>query len=214
MKVKTILIIGILIFVYSNTGAQIFDGNRKGFVLGMGGGAGMVSADQNIVGTEDLTNQDERSMKSFCWGGVVGWGITERIQIFNNGVVFFPRNYILDPSTISTLMIGGWGVRYYLSDSPASNSVMAGYGFFTNWNIGNIPKSIGMSSTASMISAEGGSFFIGYSHALTKHSYLELMVTFGDLDDPGFSSVFDGPQINSYNSKLKTISLTINVLAF
>ncbi len=127
MKRKRIYIYVILIIINTTSIAHAWDGERKGFILGVGLGTGFVSHTQNANGYKSIDDSNIALSGNFK----MGYAPNNCLMIYTFGTsTFFKNNYILDDKKwkISSKISGGLGISYYFNETAPSPYIMGGIG--------------------------------------------------------------------------------------
>lgn len=113
------------------TAADAFDGNRKGFVLAMGMGAGSVSLDRTVGGE----GADETA-GAFIIESRIGRGFTDRF------LLYFDESALLSSESAVEHSEFGLGFSAYFSEDPQSLYTLGLVGF-TTYDSNGIPAHTG-----------------------------------------------------------------------
>lgn len=193
----TVLIVGVLLSVATKSSA--LDGRRKGFVLGIGTGGGLVSLKESSFNREGERQSQFALMTDFK----IGYAPSNQLAIYwMSKVAWFGREleFNTGPFTRFTQSytvangVGGLGLAYYLQPKGPSPYLTGGVGF---------------SSWATPFE-EGTDAFYGFGLALgagyefSKHWSFEGNLTLGRQEDNS----------SSYSIKTLAVRFTINVLAY
>lgn len=187
------------------TAAHAWDGQRKGFILGIGAGAGLASfkTQESYTGFgEPLTAEGERQNKfALMTDFKIGYAPSNNLSLYwSSKVAWFSKKNEFDfggqhyeESATVTNGIGGLGASYYFKPQGPSPYVTGTFGF-ASWGT---PFEQGSESYTSTGLALGG----GYE--FSKHWSLEGNLSFGN---PG-----DGA---GYSINAKAVRLTVNWLGY
>lgn len=174
-------------FVFSITNSAFaWDGKRKGFLLGIGAGAGLESFKYTRFSFYYGLQPGDRFYKpAFMTDFKIGYAPTNQIALYWMSKVAWFTNNIL---TLNGM--GGIAISYYLRPNKSTFYVSAGYGYST-W---------GTSETGTQY---GTGISIGGGYEFSRHWSVETNLSFGT---PKFSD----------NSSMNTMALrvTLNVLGY
>jgi hypothetical protein len=181
-KINTLTLIGILLLAYSNL--YSFDGERKGFILGGGIGAGYLS---NSTSFESYSSSDNRGV--FLTNFKIGYAPSNTLEIYYVSKV----SWWGESNITFVLGLSAVAATFYLDNATE-----------TGWSISG-----GLGLTAMYAPFEEGSgssngfgLFAGGGYEFSSHWNVEL--------DLLYSATTEGEvDIHSFG-----VQLTINVLAY
>lgn len=154
-KTAKLFLTGILLTIASS-GAYAFDGERKGFQIGLGLGAHL----SDITYTEGFAPTDTDKEPHFALSGTVGYGFSNRI-VGHFG--FRAGSFLVDDKNAS-LAIAGVGGSLYLADSyPA---------LYVTGLVGGGSLSLDDENEDDV--AEGPGWLAGIGYEITHRLHLEL----------------------------------------
>jgi len=193
---STIIFVMIIGFVSTSFA---FDGNRKGFILGIGAGLGTTKIDSwagNTSKTPIFTNFK------------IGGGFTDQLEIYYSSKVSWfkfdhpwyingARPLYTNEEVTAAHGIGAIGVTYAFAPKIPTFYGTVGYGFSTF----SFPFEADLAEDAAM----GSGFYLGGGYEFSKHYSVELDFLFG-------KPTVDGDQDSEYDCS--SIMLTINALAY
>lgn len=196
MRLTRMLVVAVLVAIMA-VGASAFDGQKKGFLLGGGLGAGMISYTQTMeYGGLSITS-DRENKGSFDTDFKIGWGVNERTEIFYTSKItwFGVDNPFGDDITFADGLYGigvahsfkAWVPTWFITGGLAMSTWTAPF----EENSG---------------SWSGLGFYIGSGYEFAKHYSVEFDVIYGN---PGDS---EGGMEASANST--SFRVTINALAY
>ncbi len=158
----------LLLFVFTCilTGLFGFDGNRKGFLLGFGGGLAQVNFKQKIEDDYDSIESDDESETAFATDFKIGYAPTNQLELYyTSKVAWFSINNINDDDVTIADGIGVIGLSYFFAPELKSgawhSSLFLSGGF-------------GLSSWSTPMEEdddpwEGTGYFLGVGYEFTKH---------------------------------------------
>jgi len=172
-----------LVLAGSLSTAQAFDGDRKGFQLGLGIGA-HTSAVDNITGVNQGANVE--SERRLATAFHIGYGFTNQLTVFLGAKGGAVRMNDVDGS----LAIAGFGATYYLSNSAPSLYLtgLAGSGSLT------------LETDAKDKDVSGSGWLVGVGYEFSPRVHLEL--TYGQAQ---LANVADENETTDLESAFATI---------
>ncbi len=196
MRLSRVLLVAALVGIMA-VGAAAFDGQKKGFLLGGGLGAGMISYTQTVeYGGLSITS-DRENKGAFNTDFKIGWGINEKTEIFYTSKVtwFGVDNPIGDNVTFADGLYGigvahsfrAWIPTWFVTGGLAMSTWTAPFESNSNtWS--------------------GLGLYLGTGYEFARHYNVEFDVIYGN---PGDS---EGGMKASASST--TFRATINALAY
>lgn len=149
--------------------ATAFDGSRRGFILGVGGGYHTTDIDREIGFPFPAVGIVSESRSGIATTFKIGVGIS------NQFTLCYVRNASWYTATdLTAAGIGGIGGSYYLSASSPSAFVLFEFGFADIVSVGNRSES-----------ETGAGYMIGGGYEFAKHFQLEATYLNGDLKSGG-----------------------------
>ncbi len=210
---KILSILVILLFPYSNSYAQFFDGERNGLVLGMGMGIVNIYGNQTNIRNKSQVSNTINDYSIKYWNGILGYAINNHFMVYNTVIASGHRTELSDKEEVLGIEKSIWGIRYFLKEQENSHYFNFGLGT-SSWKIGKIPDGENSNNNLGMIHAEGYAVLIGYGYEFRKHINIEGTLVYGNVEDKGYSETFDGPELNTYKSEYYYLSITVNILIF
>ena len=121
-----LLALAMLATLFSGTGFA-FDGNRAGFILGIGAGGGYARTSLTPPSYPDLTQSRFAGKTDFF----IGYAPSNRLAItWSNKVSWYSwKTFITQEDIILTSSTGGLGITYFLSEDVNANFIQAVTGF-------------------------------------------------------------------------------------
>jgi len=157
-------LIGILTMVLLGTGISQADGNKKGFVIGLGVGSSLTSYTQSVP-TRSYTSERENNF-GLATDFKIGYGLNEKlVLVYTSKVSWFDFDNGEKENVTVTNGVGGIGAIYYLNRLY----VTGGIGF-SSWATPFEEKTD---------AANGAGFFLGCGYEFIAHLSVELGVTIG-----------------------------------
>ena len=193
----TLLSVVFVVILCATTAAQAFDGERQGFILGAGIGAGLASYTQEVSYGSFSETSDRENELGIMSDVKIGYAPNDVTEIYWMSKVswFGMENALGDDVTIAN-GIGGLGVTYFFQPTAPSAFVSGGIGFST-WTA---PFEEGADTWYGV----GVSAGAGYEFA--PHWYIEGNVCWGN------------PSIEEYGVNFSTnslsVKLTLNVIGY
>lgn len=178
--------------VVSNAVAA-FDGNRQGFILGLGAGLHSIDIDFKLGGSTVQSDSESGIATSIKIGG----GITNQFALYyvrNASWYSAPAsNGFTVSDVIFTVGISGVGATYYFSPSAPSGYILGAIG------LGDISAPF----ESNLSTDTGGAYMLGGGYEASTGLHFEVTYLVTDLDSSDLSSL-----------KLETssIQLTVNYL--
>ncbi len=192
-----VLSVALVLILCVTTVAQAFDGERQGFILGAGVGAGLTSYTQTVsYGSLSETSNRENAfgiMSDFK----IGYAPSNVMEIYwMSKVSWFGMENALGGDVTIANGIGGLGVTYFFQPTAPSAFVSGGIGF-SSWTA---PFEEGADAWYGV----GASAGAGYEFA--PHWYVEGNVCWGNPSTEEYGVDFS---TNSLSAKL-----TLNVIGY
>lgn len=183
MKHKKILtVVCMIILSYSNL--YSFDGERKGFILGGGIGAGYLS---NSTSFNSNSNTDSRAV--FLTNFKIGYAPSNTLEIYYLSKV----SWWGESDITFTLGLSAVATTFYFDKTTETGwSISGGIGLSTL----SAPFEVGLESS------NGFGLFAGGGYEFSSHWNIELDLLYSTITD-------GGADLNSFG-----VQLTVNVLAF
>lgn len=175
-----------------------WDGQRQGFLLGIGGGAASVAMVNGDAEDGDLESQQGYAPAT---SGRIGyaWDNANAILLYSNG-------------TQSDGMIGYTGVNYqkWSSEEVNANSWFGGIGLLTQ-NDGYSVKSVGTKP-----SNTGFGINVGYGREIASHASVDMNLVVGKYDDKGYYIADESWEKSSESRAITYVafSITMNLLGY
>lgn len=173
--------------------ANAFDGNRQGFIIGLGAGFHAIDIDVLYDDSKNGSDLEGGIATSFK----MGWGLTNQFALYYARNVSWYRGLYLDEFKTSdaTNIVGiaGLGGVYYLSPSSQSGYFLGAIG---KGDVSAISKSNTRSTTGSALMLGGG-------YEISEHLQIEATLVTTDIERVGFSRL---------NLKTSSIQFTVNYL--
>jgi opacity protein-like surface antigen len=168
---KRILLTAIMVcFIIGMTSqAQAFDGNRKGFILGLGLGYGQSTF---AVSAYDITVST--SYSGFCSDFRIGYAPSEQVMLYWNSKVA----WITEFDDLITYGLGGLGGAYYLKPEGPSFYFTGLIGFSSLTNISEASSS-----------ETGSGMGIGAGYEFSNHYSVEANYVFGSIEGLDVSGI-------------------------
>lgn len=190
---KYFLLSCLSVFLLASTNAFAFDGERKGFILGIGGGGGSLSNKGTLSGggfSASGTVTEFAILTDFK----IGYAPSNTLEIY-----YISKTAWWSDSTVdATLLLGlsGVGVSKYLGTS--------GTGLFVSGGVG--VTQLAAPFEQNVDSSTGFGFFGGAGYEFSKHWSVEAGILYSDMSEQAFGLTVD---LSSFG-----VRGTINVLAF
>lgn len=179
MKRKLLFLLVLFVVISLSHSAFALDGNRKGFIIGIGAGASYVDMDFESPYTSESKIGLATSLK-------IGGGITDQFALYYvrnaswfsyqikaeqviNGQTYRAEG---DKETFIT-GISGIGATYYLKTEAPSGYILGGIG------IGDVATPFADDSD----SESGSAFMIGGGYEFSPHVHVEGTILMTDIDD-------------------------------
>ena len=191
---KTVLfVLAVLVLVFYAASASAWDGERKGFILGIGVGSGYLSYSQTMEG-EKLGSDD---VGPFNTDFKIGYAPNNMFLIYWMSKVswFGMENVYGDNVTISN-GVGCAGVSYYLNEFTPSPYLFCGIGYST-WDTP-------FEEDSKTWTGPGVSFGTGYE--FSHHFNIEASVTYGKPSTKELGAEFA--------TKSLSIGLMFNIMGY
>ena len=118
-----ILVLVVLLLTFT-TSTYAFDGNRQGFILGLGVGPGLTSYSFEGIGTDDRTNK-----ASVNTDFQIGYAPNNQLLIYWMSKVQWYSLETIFGSAIYASGVGGLGLSYYFEKEGPSLYLTGGVGF-------------------------------------------------------------------------------------
>lgn len=185
-----------LIFGITKEGLA-FDGNRKGFIIGIGVGPGYTTFSQTFKSSSSTNTSDRQKMRTFMSDFRIGYAPSNLLQIYwMSKVSWFKLKISPDDDVILANGFGGVGATYSFNSTGPSPFVTGGVGFST-WAF---PFEQG---TETMI---GFGAIAGVGYEFARHWSVEFDLMLGQP-----STRESGAELTTNALSFK---LTLNVLAY
>jgi hypothetical protein len=183
--------------VAMTVGATAFDGQKKGFLLGGGLGAGMISYTQTMEYGGLSVTSDRENKGSFNTDFKIGWGINEQTEIFYTSKVTWFRvdNPIGDDVTFADGLYGIGGAYSFRAWIPT---------WFVTGGLALSTWTAPFEENSSTWSGLG--FYLGTGYEFSRHYNVEFDVIYGN---PGDSEA--GMEASASSTSFR---LTVNALAY
>jgi hypothetical protein len=181
-NIKVLAIICMLLLAYSNS--YSFDGERNGFILGGGLGAGYLS---NSTSNDYYSNTDSRGV--FLTHFKIGYAPSNTLEFY-----YLSKVSWWGQSDITfTLGLSALAATYYIDEATE-----------TGWSIS---AGLGLSSLSAPFeensgSSDGFGLFVGGGYEFAKHWNVEIDLFYSTISE-------SGSDLNSFG-----VQLTINGLAY
>ena len=201
MKRKRIYIYVILIIINTTSIAHAWDGERKGFILGVGLGQGFVSHTQNANGYKSIDDSNIALSGNFK----MGYAPNNCLMIYTFGTVtFFKNNYILDDKKwkISSKISEGLGISYYFNETAPSPYIMGGIGE-SEWDA---EKEEFEPDIENSVCVQGYGIAVGGGYEFNRYFSVEGHVTWGNTSKEISET--------GYKAKFFSINITLNVVGY
>jgi len=178
----------VLLFAFANLYA--FDGERKGFILGGGIGAGFLSNT-----TSFNSNSDTDSRAVFLTNFKIGYAPSNTLEIYYISKVSWwgQTNAITGSSTTFTLGLSAIAATMYIDNTTETGWFISG---------GLALSALAAPFETDLESSNGFGLFGGGGYEFSSHWSVELDLLYSTITDPGVD-------FNSFG-----VLVTINVLAF
>jgi hypothetical protein len=173
MRLSRMFVVAVLVAVMA-VGATAFDGQRKGFLLGGGLGAGMITYTQTLeYGGLSITS-DRENKGAFNTDFKIGYGINERTEVYYTSKVtwFGMDNSVGDGVTIADGLYG-IGVSHSLKSWIPTWYLTGGLALAT-WSAPFEENSDTWS---------GLGFYLGAGYEFSRHYSFEVDVIYGNPGD-------------------------------
>jgi len=133
MTRKTMIAVLTLSFIFGMTkGGVAFDGNRKGFIIGIGVGPGYTTFNQTLKNSSFTSTSDRQKKRTFMSDFRIGYAPSNLLQIFwMSKVSWFKLENSLGEDVIIANGFGGVGVTYSFNPTGPSPFITGGLGFST-----------------------------------------------------------------------------------
>ncbi len=165
---KRLVVLSILIFVMTSLVA--FDGQRQGFLLGLGGGVANVSFSQEIEGYGNSIESDTETEIAFATDFKIGYAPNNQVELYyTNQVTWFSMKNALDEDITIASGLGAIGISYFVA--PELKSIGWHPSFFLSGGIG---LSSWMTPFEDNDSWNGTGYFVGVGYEFTKHYRISL----------------------------------------
>jgi len=173
-----------LLFLSAHTNLYSFDGERNGFILGGGIGAGYLS---NSASFGSFSDTDNRAV--FLSNFKIGYAPSNVLEIFYISKV----SWWGESDIIFTLGVSAVAVRYYIDKATETGwSVSGGFGL----------SALNAPFEENLNSSNGFGLFAGGGYEFSNHWTVEFDLLYSAISDSGFD-------LDSFG-----VQLTINALAF
>lgn len=177
--------------------ANAFDGERQGFILGIGAGTGLTSYAQTISYGGDSVTSDRENELPIMTDFKVGYAPNDALEIYWMSKVswFGMENALGDDVTVAN-GVAGLGITYFLEPGAPSIFLTGGVGY-SSWAL---PFEEGVDAWYGLgVSAGAGYEFM-------PHWYVEGDIRWGNpsTEDSGFD----------ISASTLSVSLTLNVIAY
>ncbi len=196
-RTRTLASIALAVILGTATVANAFDGERQGFILGVGVGAGSLSYTQTMAYGGFSDTSDSESEFPIMSDFKIGYAPSDVVEIYwMSKVSWFDIDSACGHDVTIAHGIGGLGVTYFFQPAAPSAFLTAGVGF-SSWAAPFEEESddwlgIGVSAGA------------GYEFA--PHWYIEGNVCWGNP-----STEEEGWDIST---NVLTVEFTLNVIAY
>ncbi len=157
------LVIGVCLLSVTAADIGAFDGKRKGFVLGLGVGTGVVNIERTGGSPASV------GLQGICTDLTVGWGVSNRVVIHCAG-----RQQFFFDEDGSYFGFPGLGVSYFHRQEAPSMMYMAGIAAMVGRGI----ESVGTGSEGSV---GGVGPYVGIGYQWSKHFVVEFALS-GSID--------------------------------
>ncbi len=174
-----------------------FDGQRKGFILGLGLGGGLTSFTQTVEIGESSQTSDRENKFSFISDFRIGYAPSNLVEVYYNAkVAWFSLDNIFDESVTITDGLNGIGITYHLKPQAPSGFVNGAIGLA----VFDAPFESGFEAWTGFGFSAGGGF------EFSPHWRVEGNIIYGK---PGREESGVSVSTNSLVFKV-----TVNVMAF
>jgi opacity protein-like surface antigen len=196
MRLYRLAVTAVLVVAFA-VGANAFDGQKKGFILGGGLGFGMTSFTQSFEGGGISITSDRENKGAFGTDFRIGWGVNERTAVYYTGKIswFGIDNGYGESVTIAD-GIHGLGVTHSFRAWVPTWFVTGGLALAT-WSA---PFETNSGTW------NGFGFYVGTGYEFSKHYGVEFDVVYGN---PGDSE--GGFEASTNSTSFKA---TFNALAY
>ncbi|MBN2415149.1 hypothetical protein JXO52_04870 [bacterium] len=163
MKKAIIVVLSLLLV----TTSLFADGNRKGFVIGLGAGGGMTSFTQEVFGFES----DRENKFGLATDFKIGFGLSDNLIIcYTNKVNWFGMDNMFDDTVTIINGLSAAGIMYYFNGFAPSLFITGG---------------VGIASWATPFEEDtdtwtGFGFFAGFGFEFSPHWSVEASVFTGN----------------------------------
>ena len=131
----TFLSVAVLAVFCVTTVAGAFDGERQGFILGIGVGAGLTTYTQTISSGSNSLTSDRENEFPLMTDFKIGYAPNDLVEIYwVNKVSWFSMENALGDDVTITNGLGGLGVTYFFEPAAPSAFVSGGIGF-SSWTV-------------------------------------------------------------------------------
>jgi hypothetical protein len=166
---KRIMALSLFIFVVASLTA--FDGNRKGFLLGIGGGVANVSYSLEIEGYGESIESDSFNDNAFATDFKIGYAPNNQLEIYyTNQVAWFPMESSTGLEVTIADGVGAIALSYFIAPELRAGG----------WHSSLfISGGVGVSTWATPMEEdsdtwEGIGYFVGLGYEFTKHYRVSL----------------------------------------
>jgi hypothetical protein len=129
MRKSGLLSLLIIIMMLLSSNAFAWDKERKGFILSLGGGGGVVTYKQTVSEGFQSIESDRENGFSFWTNFEIGYAPSNQIMIlYSNVVPWFKMTNIYNSDVTMISGVGGPTITYYLQPSSPSFFIGGGFG--------------------------------------------------------------------------------------
>lgn len=167
MKKKLVLLV---LFACILSSLLAFDGNRKGFLLGIGGGLAYLSYSQELEGHGDSYESPDKEENAFATDFKIGYAPNNYLELYyTNKVAWFSMKNIYDDNITIADGVSAIGMSYFVAPELKSGNwcpsifLSAGLGI-SSWSA---PYEDSEAST-------GTGLFVGVGYEFSKHYRISL----------------------------------------
>ena len=179
------------------TGGFALDGNRKGFIIGIGGGPGYTTFNQTFKSSSFTNTSDRQKKRTFMSDFRIGYAPGNLLQIYwMSKVSWFKLKISPEDDVILANGFGGVGATYSFNSTGPSPFVTGGLGFST-WAL---PFEQGAET---MI---GFGAIAGVGHEFARHWSVEFDLMLGQPSTR--------ESVAELTTNALSFKLTLNVLAY